>query len=83
MEFLAGIMGINVLGYAIMSNDFQCVLRSRHDVVATWSEGDHDSRMGSHAVSGLLKAALNIIFLLTVGVTVWLGLTYKGKSERG
>jgi REP element-mobilizing transposase RayT len=38
MEFLAGIMGIEVLGYAIMSNHFHCVLRSRHDVVATWSD---------------------------------------------
>jgi hypothetical protein len=28
-------MGIKVLGYAVMSNYFHCVLRSRHDVVAT------------------------------------------------
>ncbi len=40
MEFLAGIMGIDVLGYAIMSNHFHCVLRSRHDVVATWSDDE-------------------------------------------
>ncbi len=40
LEFLAGIMGIEVLGYAVMSNHFHCVLRSRHDVVATWSDDD-------------------------------------------
>ncbi len=40
MEFLAGIMGIEVLGYAVMSNHFHCVLRSRHDVVATWSDDE-------------------------------------------
>ena len=40
LEFLAGTMGIEVLGYAVMSNHFHCVLRSRHDVVATWSDDD-------------------------------------------
>ena len=35
MEYLAGIMGIEVLGYSVMSNHFHCILRSRHDVVAT------------------------------------------------
>ena len=40
MEFLAGIMGIEVLGFAIMSNHFHCILRSRHDVVATWSDDE-------------------------------------------
>ena len=38
LEFLAGIMGIEVLGYAVMSNHFHTILRSRHDVVATWSD---------------------------------------------
>ena len=38
MEFLAGVMGIEVLGFAVMSNHFHCILRSRHDVVATWSD---------------------------------------------
>lgn len=38
MEYLAGIMGIEVLGYAVMSNHFHCVLRSRHDVVTKWSD---------------------------------------------
>jgi REP element-mobilizing transposase RayT len=40
LEFLAGIMGIEVLGYAVMSNHFHCVLRSRHDIVATWSDDE-------------------------------------------
>ena len=38
LEFLAGVMGVEVLGYAVMSNHFHCILRSRHDVVATWSD---------------------------------------------
>ena len=33
LEFLAGVMGIEVLGYAIMSNHFHTVLPSRHDLV--------------------------------------------------
>ena len=33
-------MGIEVLGYAVMSNHFHCVLRSRHDMVATWSDDE-------------------------------------------
>ena len=40
MEFLAGVMGIEVLGFAVMSNHFHCILRSRHDVVATWSDDE-------------------------------------------
>ena len=40
LEFLAGIMGIEVLGYSVMSNQFHCILRSRHDVVETWSDED-------------------------------------------
>ena len=40
MEFLAAVMGIEVLGFAVMSNHFHCILRSRHDVVATWSDDD-------------------------------------------
>ena len=38
LEFLAGIMGIEVLGYAVMSNHLHCILRSRHDIVETWSD---------------------------------------------
>ncbi len=37
MEFLAGVMGIEVLGFAVMSSHFHCILRSRHAVVATTS----------------------------------------------
>jgi REP element-mobilizing transposase RayT len=44
MECLAGIMGIEVLGYEVTSNHFHCVLRSRHDAVATWSDGCHRFR---------------------------------------
>jgi len=33
-------MGIAVLSYAVMSNHFHCVVRSRHDVVATWSDDE-------------------------------------------
>ena len=40
LEFLAGIMGIEVLGYSVMSNHFHCILRSRYDVVETWSDDD-------------------------------------------
>jgi hypothetical protein len=40
LEFLAGIMGIEVLGYSVMNNHFHCVLRSRYDVVETWSDDD-------------------------------------------
>ena len=40
LEFLAGIMGIEVLGYSAMSNHFHCILRSRYDVVETWSDED-------------------------------------------
>ena len=40
LEFLSGIMGIAVLGYAVMSNHFYCAQRSRPDVVATWSDDE-------------------------------------------
>lgn len=38
MEFLAGVFGVEVLGFAVMSNHFHAVLRNRPDVVATWSD---------------------------------------------
>ena len=40
LDFLAGIMGIEVLGYSVMSDHFHCILRSRYDVVQTWSDQD-------------------------------------------
>ena len=40
LEFLAGIMGNEDLGYAIMSDHFQCILSSRPDVLETWSNED-------------------------------------------
>jgi REP element-mobilizing transposase RayT len=40
LEFLAGIMGIEILGYAVMNNHFHAVLRNRSDVVATWSDAE-------------------------------------------
>ena len=38
LEFLAGVFGIEVLGFSVMSNHFHCVLRTRPDVVANWSD---------------------------------------------
>ena len=43
-EFLAGIMGIEVLGYAVMSNLFHVVLRNRPDVVAEWCDEEIAAR---------------------------------------
>jgi REP element-mobilizing transposase RayT len=40
MEFLAGIFAFDIATFAIMSNHFHLVLRSRPDIVAAWS--DHD-----------------------------------------
>ncbi|MEQ9411146.1 MAG: hypothetical protein RIK87_25765, partial [Fuerstiella sp.] len=39
-EFLAGVMGIEVLGFAILHNHFHVVLRNRPDVVEDWSDDD-------------------------------------------
>lgn len=38
MEALASVFGIDVLGYAIMSNHLHLILRNRPDVVARWSD---------------------------------------------
>ncbi len=40
LQLQAAHFGIDLLGYAILSNHFHLVLRSRPDVVATWS--DHE-----------------------------------------
>ena len=37
LEFLAGVMGVEVLGYCVMSNHIHGILRSRPDVVQTWT----------------------------------------------
>lgn len=38
LEFLAGLFGIDVLGFSILSNHFHLVLRNRPDVVEEWSD---------------------------------------------
>jgi REP element-mobilizing transposase RayT len=38
LAFLAGQFGIDVIGFAILSNHFHLVLRNRPDVVAQWSD---------------------------------------------
>jgi REP element-mobilizing transposase RayT len=38
LKKLAGAMGIDLLGFAILSNHFHLILRSRPDVVATWDD---------------------------------------------
>ncbi|MFO1003523.1 MAG: hypothetical protein U0936_24585 [Planctomycetaceae bacterium] len=38
LEFLAGIFGVDVLGFSVMSNHLHVILRSRPDVVKTWSD---------------------------------------------
>ena len=38
LEFLAGIFGVDVLGFLVMSNHLHVILRSRPDVVKDWSD---------------------------------------------
>ena len=38
LEFLAGIYGVDVLGFSVMSNHLHVILRSRPDVVKDWSD---------------------------------------------
>jgi len=38
LEFLAGVFGIEILGFAVMSNHLHVVLRTRPDVVKGWSD---------------------------------------------
>jgi REP element-mobilizing transposase RayT len=40
IEFLAGVFGIDVLGFSVMSNHLHVILRSRPDVVTEWSDDD-------------------------------------------
>ena len=38
LEFLAGVFGIDVFGFSVMSNHLHVILRNRPDVVKTWSD---------------------------------------------
>jgi hypothetical protein len=38
LEFLAGQFGIDILGFAVMSNHLDVVLRNRPDLIAGWSD---------------------------------------------
>ena len=38
MKFLAGVMGVEVLAFSVMSNHFHIIVRNRPDVVADWSD---------------------------------------------
>jgi REP element-mobilizing transposase RayT len=38
LEFLAGVFGLEILGFAVMSNHLHLVVRTRPDVVKTWSD---------------------------------------------
>ena len=40
LEVLAGIFGIDVLGFAVMSNHLHVIVRTRPDVVKTWSDDE-------------------------------------------
>ena len=40
LELLAGIFGLDVLGFAVMANHLHVVLRNRPDVVADWTNGE-------------------------------------------
>ena len=40
LEFLAGVFGIDVLAFAVMSNHLHIVLRNRPDVVKSWSDDE-------------------------------------------
>jgi hypothetical protein len=44
LKRLAALMGIDLLGFACLSNHFHLILRSRPDVVETWSDEEIASR---------------------------------------
>ena len=44
LEFLAGIFGVDVLSFAVLSNHFHVVVRTRPDVVAKWSDEETAQR---------------------------------------
>ena len=47
LEFLAGVFGVEVLGFAVMSNHFHVVLRSRPDAVSEWADAEVAKRWGN------------------------------------
>ena len=40
LEFLAGVFGVEVMGFSVMSNHFHVILRTRPDVVGQWSDDE-------------------------------------------
>ena len=40
LELLAGVFGLDVLGFSVMANHLHVVLRNRPDVVAGWSDDE-------------------------------------------
>ena len=40
MQFLAGQFGVDVLGFAVMSNHLHVVLRNRPDIIHGWSDDE-------------------------------------------
>ena len=40
LQFLAGQFGIDILGFAVMSNHIHVILRNRPDVVKNWTDAD-------------------------------------------
>ena len=38
LEFLAGVFGVDVMGFAVMSSHLHLILRNRPDVVTAWSD---------------------------------------------
>ena len=38
LEFLAGVFGVELLGFSVMSNHFRCILRTRPDIVQEWAD---------------------------------------------
>jgi REP element-mobilizing transposase RayT len=51
LQLLAGVFGIEVCGYSIMSNHFHVVLRIRPDLVEAWS-GDEIARRWLRCLCG-------------------------------
>ena len=45
LEFLAGVFGVDVIGFAVMSNHLHLVLHNRPDVVTGWSDEEVARRL--------------------------------------